>query len=87
MTAALVVRTMAQKEGNQLLAFAAQVVGSGFLSPDQVAGSLVDYVRHPRSGQFARPMHPRQSDRVPSVRLMRSPDRLGIRAGATSMQS
>src|SRR5256885_583138 len=69
MTAALVDPTMAQKEGEQLLAFAAQVVGSGFPSPHQIADSLVDDVRYPHSGQFARPMQPRQSDRVPSVRL------------------
>ncbi|CCV10496.1 hypothetical protein MESS4_20072 [Mesorhizobium sp. STM 4661] len=33
MTAALVDPTMAQKKGEQLLAFAAQVVGSGFPEP------------------------------------------------------
>ena len=52
-----------------MLAFAAQVVGCGFPSPDQIADSLVDHVRHPHSGQFARPMQPRQRDRVPPVRL------------------
>ena len=52
-----------------MLAFAAQVVGCGFPSPDQIADSFVDHVRHPHSGQLARPMQPRQRDRVPSVRL------------------
>ena len=30
---------------------------------------LVDRVRHPHPGQLARPMQPRQGDRVPAVRL------------------
>ena len=41
----------------------------GFPSPDQIADSLVDHVRHPDPGQLARPMQPRQRDRVPPVGL------------------
>ena len=69
MTAAFVDPPVAQKEGEQLLAFAAQIVSCGSPGPDQIADSLVDHVWHPYPGQFARPMQPCQSDRVPSVRL------------------
>ena len=47
---------MTQEKGEQLLAFAAQVVRSSFPSPDQIADSFVDQVRHPDPAQFARPM-------------------------------
>lgn len=60
---------MAQEEGKSLLALAAQVVGSGFAGPDQIAHSLVDHFRHPHPDQFARPMQSRQRDRVPPVGL------------------
>ncbi|GLS35748.1 hypothetical protein GCM10010869_13370 [Mesorhizobium tianshanense] len=60
---------MAQKEGEQLLAFTAQIVACSFPGPNQIADSLMDDVRHPHSSQLARSMQPRQRDRVPSVRL------------------
>lgn len=87
MTAALVDPTMAQKEGELLLAFAAQVVGSRFPSPDQIADGLMD-----TSGTHTPVNSPARCSRarVTASRrfvLMRSPDRFGIRAGATSMQS
>src|SRR5262245_44213928 len=69
MTTARVDPAMPQKEGEELLAFAAQVVGCGFPSPNQIADSLVDDVRHPPSVQLARSVRSRQRDRVPPVRL------------------
>ncbi|WP_245454722.1 MULTISPECIES: hypothetical protein [unclassified Mesorhizobium] len=78
---------MAQEERKQLLAFAAQVVCRCFPGPDQIADSLVDYVRHPHFGQFARPMQPRQSDRVPSVGFDALARQLRNQGGRNTMQS
>ena len=47
MTAAVVDPAMAQEKGEQLLAFAAQVVRSGLPGPDQIADGLMDHVRNP----------------------------------------
>lgn len=69
MTAVLVDPPMAQVEGEELLAFATQVVGCRFSGTDQITDSLLDYVRYPYPAQLARLMQPRQRDRVPSVRL------------------
>lgn len=59
MPTSLINAAMAQKEGEQLLAFAPQVVGGGLPSPDQITDGLMDEVRHPNPSQLARPMQPR----------------------------
>lgn len=46
---------MAQEEGKELLAFAAQVVACGFPGPDQIADGLVNHVRQLDPGQLAPP--------------------------------
>ena len=69
MPAAAVDPAMAQQEGQQLLAFAAQIVGRRLAGADQIANRLMHLVRHPDAGQFAGSMQPRQRDRVPPVRL------------------
>lgn len=68
-TAALIVPPVPEQEGEQLLAFATQVVGRCLQSLDQVADFFMDRVRHPHPGQFARPVQPRQRDCVSPVRL------------------
>lgn len=69
MTTSIVDAAMAQQERKQLLAFAAQIFCSGLPRTDQIAHGLVHDVRHPHCTQLARPMQPRQRDRIPSVRL------------------
>ena len=55
MTAPVIDAPIAQQEGEQLLALAAQVVRSCLTGPDQVTDSLVDWVRHPHATQLPRP--------------------------------
>jgi hypothetical protein len=60
---------VAQQEGQQLLAFAAKVVGGRFAPPHQVADRLMRRIRRPDSRQLAGPVQSRQRDRVAPVRL------------------
>ena len=69
MAAAVVNPAVAQQEGEQLLAFAAQIVRRRLAGPDQIAHRLVDRVRHPYPGQLAGPMQPRQRHRIAPVGL------------------
>ena len=61
--------TMAQKEGEKVLAFLAQILARCGPNPHQIAHRFIDRVRNPNPVQFARPQQPRQSDRVASVGL------------------
>jgi hypothetical protein len=56
------------QEGKQLLAFAPKIV-SRLAGADKVAHRLVSHIGCPHARQFARPMQPRQRDRIPLVRL------------------
>ena len=58
-----------QKEGKQLLAFAAKVVRGRLAGPHKIAYRLMRRVRRPNSRQFAGPVQARQRDRVAPVRL------------------
>jgi hypothetical protein len=69
MTAAGVNPAVAQQEGQELLAFAAQIVRCRIACPDQIAHRLVNRVGHPHPGQLAGPMQPRQRHRIPPVGL------------------
>jgi hypothetical protein len=69
MTAAGVNSAVAQQEGEQLLAFAAQIVRCRLACPDEIAHRLVNRVRHPHPGQFAGPEQPRQYHRIAPVGL------------------
>jgi hypothetical protein len=69
MTASAVNSAMAQQEGQQLLAFAPQIVRCRLARPDEIAHRLVDRIRHPHSGQFAGAMQPRQRDCIAPVGL------------------
>jgi hypothetical protein len=60
---------VAQQEGEQLLAFAAQIVRRRLAGADEIAHRLVNRVRHPHPGQLASPMQPRQRRRIPPVGL------------------
>ena len=68
-----------------LLAIPTKIVSRGLAGADKIAHSFVGGVRFGR--QFAGPMQPRQRNRVSRFVLIRSPDRFGIRAGATTMHS
>jgi hypothetical protein len=85
MAASAVNPAVAQQEGQQLLAFAAKVVGRRFAGPHQVADRLMRGIQRPDSRQFARPIQSRPRDGVEPVRL--DPFARPIRAGATTMQS
>ena len=69
MTAAAVNPAMAQQEREQLLAFAAQIVGRRLAGANQVAHRFMRRVRHPYPGQLAGPMQPRQRHRIAPVGL------------------
>src|ERR1700731_323822 len=60
---------MAQQKGEQLLAFAPQIVRCRLARPDEIAHRLVNRVRHPHPSQLAGPMQPRQRHRIAPVGL------------------
>jgi hypothetical protein len=60
---------MAQQKGEQLLAFATQIVRCRLARPDEIAHRLVNRVRHPHPRQLAGPMQPRQRHRIAPVGL------------------
>ena len=60
---------MAQQEGQQLLALAAQIFAGGFPRPNQITDRFVLRIRHPNPGQLAGPMQAGERDRVAPVGL------------------
>jgi hypothetical protein len=60
---------VAQQEGQQLLAFAPQIVPRRLTRPHKIAHRFMVRIRRPHSGQLAGPVQPRQRDRVAPVGL------------------
>ena len=88
MAASAVNPAVPQQEGKQLLAFAPKIVSRRLASPHKIAHRLMGRVRRPNPCQLS-PARCNLASVTASRRfvLMRSPDRFGIRAGATTMQS
>ena len=76
-----------QQEGKQLLALATKIVSRGLPGADKIAHSFVGGVRCPHARQFAGPSSRASVTASRRFVLIRSPDRFGIRAGATTMHS
>jgi hypothetical protein len=85
--AAAVNPAMPEKKRQKLLALSPKVVSRRLASPHKIPDSLMSRVGRPHSRKLTRPMKTCQRNRVPAVRLIRSPARFGISAGATTMPS
>lgn len=75
-----------QHHGRDRLPLAAQVVHRRFARPHQLAHRLVRLIGHPHRRQLARQQQTCELERAAPVRLDRSPSRVGISDGATTVQ-
>jgi hypothetical protein len=64
-----VMAAVAQQESRELLACPTQRVHRVETGADQITHRLVPGVRNPHRRQFARPVQPRQTGRIPPIRL------------------
>ena len=87
MAAAAVNPAVPEQEGEKLLAFSPKIVRRRLAGAHKIAHRLMSRIGRPHACQS--PARCRRASVTASRRfvLMRSPDRFGIRAGATTMQS
>jgi hypothetical protein len=87
MTAAAVDPPTTQQERKHLLAFATQIIRGCLTRPDKIPDRLVRRVGYPHRSRLSRSVQPGQCDRISPGGFDPITARLGIKAGATTMQS